>query len=264
MSAVSLTSFGALHRLNAVVSFLLIAAAWQLVAVSGAVPAKYFPDIPAIASAFWSMLASGELPGAELKTLTRALTGLAGASILGVGLAVLSDLSPVFRRGFAPVAALIQPIPPAALVPMAVFMLGLGPSLYAFIIILVTVWPPYFNGVAALAGVPGEQIRSGQMMALGRWQMLWQIKLPAALPEIFAGIRYASTISLIAVVVAEMLAGHDGLGFLLIRKAFAIRIPEVYALMFVCALNGILMNALIGLLRWQLTGWHMRMTEQPA
>ena len=264
MSAGRFHPLGVLHRLNVLVSFLVVLAVWQVVAMSSVVPAKYFPDIPAIASAFWSMLNSGELPGAEMRTLTRALTGLAAASILGIGLATLSDLSPVFRRGFAPVAALIQPIPPAALVPMAVFMLGLGPRLYAFIIILVTVWPPYFNGVAALAGVPGEQIRSGRMMALGRWQMLWQIKLPAALPEIFAGIRYASTISLIAVVVAEMLAGHDGLGFLLIRKAFAIRIPEVYALMFVCALNGILMNGLIGLLRWQLTGWHMRMTEQPA
>ncbi|QPC94322.1 ABC transporter permease [Mesorhizobium sp. INR15] len=257
-------SYDALLRMGAVISFLVIAAVWQLVASSGLVPPKYFPGIPAIAGGFWSMLTSSELPGAELKTLSRALTGLAGASILGIALAVLSDLLPVFRRGFAPVAALIQPIPPAALVPMAVFMLGLGPKLYAFIIILVTVWPPYFNGVAALASVSQEQIRSGQMMALSRWQILWRIKLPAALPEIFAGIRYASTISLIAVVVAEMLAGHDGLGFLLIRKAFAIRIPEVYALMFVCAANGLVMNGLIKLLRWQFTGWHMRMIEQPA
>lgn len=256
--------YDALLRLGAVMSFLVIAAIWQLVAISGLVPVKYFPGIPAIAAGFWSMVTSGELAGAEFRTLSRALTGLAGASILGIGLAVLSNLSPVFRRGFAPVAALIQPIPPAALVPMAIFMLGLGPRLYAFIIILVTVWPPYFNGVAALASVSQEQIRSGQMMALSQWRMLWQIKLPAALPEIFAGIRYASTISLIAVVVAEMLAGHDGLGFLLIRKAFAIRIPEVYALMFVCAANGLVMNGLIGLLRRRFTGWHMHMVEQPA
>ena len=72
----------------------------------------------------------------------------------------------------------------------------------------------------------------------------------------------AATISLIAVVVAEMLAGRDGLGFMLIRKAFATRIPEVYALMFVCAFNGVVLNALINLLRWRITGWHMRMTER--
>ncbi len=70
--------------------------------------------------------------------------------------------------------------------------------------------------------------------------------------------------SLIAVVVAEMLAGHDGLGFLLVRKAFAIRIPEVYALMFVCAANGLVLNAIVNAARWQLAGWHLRMTGQPA
>jgi len=260
----SMRTFDLLLRFRAVVSFLLVLAVWQLVVALAIVPERYFPGIPAIASGFWSMLTSGELASAEWRTLLRALLGLAGASVLGIGLAMLSSVSPTFRRGFAPVAALIQPIPPAALVPMAVFMLGLGPKLYAFIIILVTVWPPYFNGVAALAGVAGEQVRSGQMLGLGNWQILWRIRLPAALPEIFAGIRYAATISLIAVVVAEMLAGHDGLGFLLIRKAFAIRIPEVYALMFVCALNGILINAIVNALRWQFTGWHLRMTGQPA
>ncbi|MET2828425.1 ABC transporter permease [Mesorhizobium shangrilense] len=253
-----------LLRFRAFISFLIIVAAWQAIAMLGLVPEKYFPGIPAIAPGLWNMMTSGELARAEWLTLLRALTGLAAASVLGIGLAVLSDLSPIFRRGFAPIAALVQPIPPAAVVPMAVFMLGLGPKLYAFIIILVTVWPPYFNGVAALASVSDVQIRSGQMLGLSRWQILRQIKFQAALPEIFAGIRYASTISLIAVVVAEMLAGHDGLGFLLIRKAFALRIPEVYALMFVCAANGILMNAVVNALRWRLAGWHLRMTGQPA
>lgn len=249
---------------RAIISFLIIIVVWQSVASLGLVPEKYFPSILAIASGFRDMMMSGELVSAEWRTLSRALVGVAAASMLGIGLAVLGDLFPPFRRGFAPIAALVQPIPPAALVPMAVFMLGLGPRLYAFIVILVTVWPPYFNGVAALASVSDVQIRTGQMLGLSRWQIVWQIKLPAAMPEIFAGIRYASSISLIAVVVAEMLAGHDGLGFLLIRKAFAIRIPEVYALMFVCAANGLVMNTVINGLRWKFAGWQLRMTGQAA
>lgn len=244
---------------RAIISFLIIIFVWQCIALLGLVPEKYFPSIVAIAAGFRDMAMSGELVSAELRTLSRALVGVAAASMLGIGLAVLGDLFPSFRRGFAPIAALVQPIPPAAIVPMAVFMLGLGPKLYAFIVILVTVWPPYFNGVAALASVSDVQIRTGQMLGLSRWQILRQIKLPAAMPEIFAGIRYASSISLIAVVVAEMLAGHDGLGFLLIRKAFAIRIPEVYALMFVCAANGLIMNTVVNGLRWKFAGWQLRM-----
>lgn len=248
-------------RFRAVVSFLLVVAVWQLVAWIEIVPRKYFPTIPEIAAGFWSMLASGELVAGDALTLTRALIGILGASIIGIALALLSEISPTFKAGFRPIAALVQPIPPAALVPMAVFMLGLGFKLYAFIIILVTIWPPYLNGAAALSATSDVQIKTGHMLGLTPREILFKIKLAAAWLEIFAGIRYGAAISLIAVVVAEMLAGRDGLGFMLMRKAFAMRIPEVYALMFVCALNGGVINAIVNLFRWKITGWHMRMTE---
>ncbi|NEI73696.1 ABC transporter permease subunit [Rhizobium lusitanum] len=253
-----------LLRFRALVSFLLIVAIWQVVAMLELVPSRYFPPMTAIAGGFWSMLMSGELLAGDGLTLMRAIIGIAGASLIGVGLALLAEISPTFRAGFRPIAALVQPIPPAALVPMAVFMLGLGFKLYAFVIVLVTIWPPYLNGAAALSAVSDVQVKTGRMLGLSDREILFRIKLPAAWPEIFSGIRYAATISLIAVVVAEMLAGHDGLGFMLIRKAFATRIPEVYALMFVCAFNGVVMNWLVNLARWRVTGWHMRMTERFA
>lgn len=246
------------------VSFLLIVAVWQAVAMLRLVPVKYFPPVTEVAAAFWSMLLSGELVAGDSLTLVRAIIGLVGSSLIGLALALLAEMSPMFRAGFRPIAALAQPIPPAALVPMAVFMLGLGIKLYAFVIIMVTIWPPYLNGAAALAATSDVQVKIGRMLGLSDRDILFQIKLPAAWPEIFAGIRYAATISLIAVVVAEMLAGHDGLGFLLIRKAFATRIPEVYALMFVCAVNGIVLNGLVNLARRRIVGWHMRMTGLAA
>ena len=249
-------------RFRSLVSLALILAVWQGVAMLELGPRKYFPPIPDIAAGFWSMLLSGELLAGDSLTLGRALVGIVGSSLIGIGLALLGEMVPAFRSAFRPIAAIVQPIPPAALVPMAIFMLGLGFKLYAFVIILVTIWPPYLNGAAALAAVGDVEVKTGRMLGLSERDILFRIKLPAAWPEIFAGIRYAATISLIAVVVAEMLAGRDGLGFMLIRKAFATRIPEVYALMFVCAFNGVVLNALINLLRWRITGWHMRMTER--
>ncbi len=251
-----------LLRFRAIISLLLVAGIWQLVWALAVVPEKYFPSIGTVVAAGWSMLASGELLLGDAVTFSRALIGLAGAAIIGVILAVISDLSPFFRKGFRPISDLAQPIPPAALVPMAVFALGLGWKLYAFVIILVTVWPTYLNGLAALQSVSEVQLRTGQMLGFGRWQQLWHIKLPAAMPEIFAGVRYAATISLIAVIVSEMLAGRDGVGFMIFKKAFALRTPEVFALMFVIALNGVVLNGLVGGLRWLVSGWHMRMMER--
>jgi ABC-type nitrate/sulfonate/bicarbonate transport system permease component len=237
---------------------------WQLIFWSGAVPERYFPGIDRIVVGLFDMLASGDLIVNGARTFLRAVIGLAGAALLGIGLAILSDLSPVFRKGFRPVAEMLQSIPPAALVPTAVFSLGLGIKLYAFVIILVTVWPPYFNGVAALAAISPVQLATGRMLGLGPARLLWQIKLPAAMPEIFAGIRYAATIALIAVIVSEMLAGRDGIGFMLFKKAFAIRTAEVFALMFVTALMGVALNRAVAGLRWLVTGWHIQMMERPA
>lgn len=251
------------EKLRVPICVVLVLGSWQLVYALGAVPEKYFPSIPTIAAAFWQMLTDGVVISAWATTFLRALIGLVGAAVLGVALAIISDLSPVLSRGIRYISDVLQPIPPAAFVPMAVFMLGLGTKLYAFVIILVTVWPPYLNGVAALAGVGPVQLSTGRMFGLSNRGLLWRVKLPAALPEIFTGIRYAATISLIAVIVSEMLAGRDGIGFMIFKKAFALRTPEVFGLMFLVAINGVLLNGFVNLLRKGVTGWHIRMMERP-
>ena len=250
-------------RLRVPICIAFILGIWQVIYAMGVVPEKYFPSILTIAAAFWQMLNDSAVISAWVTTFLRALIGLIGAALLGVALAIISDLSPTLSRGIRYVSDVLQPLPPAAFVPMAVFMLGLGAKLYAFVIILVTVWPPYLNGVAALAGVGPVQLNTGRMFGLSNWGLLWRVKLPAALPEIFAGIRYAATISLIAVIVSEMLAGRDGIGFMIFKKAFALRTPEVFGLMFLVAVNGVLLNGLVNILRRSLTSWHIRMMERP-
>ncbi len=244
------------------VALAVVLALWQAVHLAAIVPERYFPGIPAVLAAFGDMIASGDLLSGWALTFSRATIGLIAASLLGIGLAILSDLSPVFGRGFRYISDVLQPIPPAAFVPMAVFSLGLGTKLYAFVVILVTVWPPYLNGSAALEAVSPVQVATGRMLGCGRWTLLWRIKLPSAMPEIFAGIRYAATISLVAVVVSEMLSGSNGIGFMIYKKAFALRTADVFALMFVVGLNGVLMNGLVSLLRRGIVGWHQKMMER--
>lgn len=251
------------QRFRVPLCMVLVFSVWQTVHAIEIVPNKFFPSIPAIFAAFLQMLADGSVIVAWTTTFLRALIGLVVAATLGVALAILSDLSPILSRGIRYVSNVLQPIPPAAFVPMAVFMLGLGTKLYAFVIVLVTVWPTYLNGVAALQSVSPVQVNTGRMFGLTRGQLLWQIRLPAAMPEIFAGIRYAATISLIAVIVSEMLAGRDGIGFMIYKKANGLRIPEVFGLMFLVAFSGVALNLLVAILRRSMTAWHMGMMERP-
>lgn len=248
-------------KLRLIIGLLILMTVWQAVALAELVNPKYFPRIDAIVVAFRDMIAEDNLLEAAQLTFSRAFMGLIGASALGIGLAILSEVLPWFRLGFRVIANVLLPIPPAALVPMAIFMLGLGPELYAFIILMVAVWPPFLNGVAALHGTNDVQLRTARMLGCTDWQTLWQVRLPAAMPEIFAGIRYAATICLIAAIVCEMLAGRDGLGFMLFKKAFGQRIPDVFALMFLCALMGAVLNGATNFARHWVTGWNLKMQE---
>lgn len=84
------------------------------------------------------------------------------------------------------------------------------------------------------------------------------------MPQIFIGIRIAATVSLIGSVVTDLFAGQDGLGFLLFERAFALRIPDVFALTVLCGLNGMVFNEMVMVLRRLVIGWHERMIAEAA
>jgi ABC-type nitrate/sulfonate/bicarbonate transport system permease component len=92
--------------------------------------------------------------------------------------------------------------------------------------------------------------------------MIGSIVLPQAMPQIFVGIRIAATVSLIGSIVTDMFAGQDGLGYLLFERAFALRIPDVFALTLLCGLNGMIFNEMVLLLRRLMIGWHEQMVAE--
>ena len=93
-------------------------------------------------------------------------------------------------------------------------------------------------------------------------ELIRSIVLPQALPQIFIGIRIAATVSLIGSVVTDLFAGQDGLGYLLFERAFALRIPDVFALTVLCGINGMLFNQMVLVLRRFIIGWHEQMMAE--
>ncbi|MEJ8856573.1 ABC transporter permease [Variovorax robiniae] len=233
--------------------FLLL---WQAVVLVGGISEEYLPGVPAVAQALWVQLTDRDFWTSEGLTLVRAVGGLLLATLTGVGAALLGARYRVIDRALSPLVQVMLSLPPAALVPLAIFGLGLGAKLFAFIIWFAAVWNIYVNAQSALAASEPVQLHVARTLGYGGWDTLWRVRLPAALPEIFTGIRVAAAGSLMATVAAEMLAGKDGLGFMLYDTAFALRIPEMFALLAVAGLNGVLVNALIVRLRRALAGWH--------
>ncbi len=233
--------------------FLLV---WQAVVLTGRVPQEYLPGVAVVAKAFVEQLGASEFWIGEGLTMSRAIGGLLLATVTGVGAALLGARYRVVERALSPLVQIMLSLPPAALVPLSIFALGLGGKLFTFIIWFACVWTIYTSAANALKASEPVQLNAAHSFGYGGWEILWRVRLPAAWPEIFTGIRIAAAGSLMAAVAAEMLAGKDGLGFMLYDTAFSLRIPEMFALLAVAGLNGVLLNQVIVRLRRRVAGWH--------
>lgn len=242
-----------LHRSSVVLCMLVL---WELTARARILPVEYFPPFTRVLWALSRMLATQEIWAAEALTLSRALGGFLVAAFSGLLLAFATSSWPTVDRLLAPVIELLRPLPPAALIPLAIFFFGIGPALFFFVIAFGAVWPIYVSSSRALRSVDRALLDVGRSFGLSGWKAGLELKLPAALPEICTGLRLGAGVALIGTVVVEMLAGQGGIGFMLFDSAFSLRVPEMFALMIVAALNGVLFSGGLAALRDRAAPWH--------
>ena len=178
---------------------------------SGWVPANGFPSLGTIAVWFAELVRTGNLVAAEGITLSRALFGLGIGLVLALSLALAGALWPEVGRALRPLSELMRNLPPAALVPLTIFFLGLGPLMTLFIVAFSAIWPVYLNAAAALSTTDTLLRHCARASGLKPLSILCQVRLPAALPDIFTGIRIAAGTALLATVATEILAGQDGM-----------------------------------------------------
>ncbi|MDE2005263.1 MAG: ABC transporter permease [Rhodospirillales bacterium] len=236
--------------------FALFLIAWQALALSGATSTDFFPTVPMAAHAFATLLVDSGFWMDAAASAVRLFAGLAIAVAAGIGLALLAALVPLIRRMLEPLVEILRVLPPPALVPLAIYALGLGPRMFLAIIVNAALWPVYVNAANALAATEPVQMLTGRALGYGPVALMWRLRLPAAAPEIFTGIRIAAAFALLATVAAEMLAGTDGLGYELYNAGFSLAVPRMFALMLAIGLAGFGIQGLVALARWRLVGWH--------
>jgi NitT/TauT family transport system permease protein len=242
------------RKIGGLFAFLCV---WEVVSRSGFVPSDYLPPVTAIVVAMVEELRSPDFLGQLLTTWGRTLCGLVIAIVLGLCLAILSGSSSFIRRMLAPFADMLRVLPPPAIVPISIFIFGLGPQLYLFIIASSALWPVYINAANALSAPEPVQVASAVSMGYNDQEILLKVRLPAAMPEIFTGIRLGAGIALLAAVASEMLAASSGLGALLFDAGFTLRVKDMFAVMFFVGISGVLLNAGVAIIRGWVIGWHI-------
>lgn len=197
-------------------ALLVVAAAYQAVAMSGAFPAALLPGLPRVAGTLLAMLADGTMLWHTAYTLARMLAGLALAVLIGLPLGILMGRVRGLERFFMPLISALMPIPSLAWVPVFILWFGLGNAVAVLVVAYAALFPVALNAWSGVRTVNQLWLRAAAAMGADEAALFWKVMLPGASPFIITGLRQAFLRAWIAVVGAEMIAGSDwGLGWVI-------------------------------------------------
>jgi ABC-type nitrate/sulfonate/bicarbonate transport system permease component len=239
------------------VLFLLLI--WQVGSVTSFFDPVSLPPVTTVFDSWYQSIANGSLVKQLVPTLYRIAAGFGLAVLIGVPLGLLMGTISLFFRLLEPLTEFIRPIPSSAYIPVAILFLGIGDEMKIFVIFLACLFPVLLNTFGGVRGIDPVLIDTGRTFGVSRLTTLWQIVLPASLPNILTGMRISLGLSLIVGVVAEMISGNSGIGYFILNNQRIFRVPEMFAGIFTLGLLGFLINLLFlrlesHLLRWRDTG----------
>lgn len=251
----------------------LVVALWQTVAVLGWVNPQVLPSPLAVAEKWLAYLlpltpydpaagswlhwaVSGELITDSLSSLYRVVVGflIGGGLALPLGLAM--GMSPRVYDWFNVLVQMVRPIPPIAYIPLSMLWFGLGNPPAVFLIALGAFFPVLMNTIAGVRQVDGIYIRAARNLGAAGFTLFSRVILPAAVPYILSGVRIGIGTAFIVVIVAEMVAVNNGLGFRILEAREYFWSDKIIAGMITIGLIGLAIDVGMNKLNNHLLRWH--------
>jgi ABC-type nitrate/sulfonate/bicarbonate transport system permease component len=244
-----------------VFSIVVLVVAWEGLARSGQFTPFVLPSLSSVLLRIWADAMSGDLAINAGLTLYRALVGFLISAVGGILIGVAMSRSVVANWFFDPIISVGFPMPKIAFLPVVILWLGVYDISKITIIVVDAIFPVIAATLIAIRGVERELIWSARNMGAGNRELMWQIVLPAALPQILTGLQVALPLSMIVAVVAEMLMGGYGLGGAMITASRFADSRGVFAGIVEIAIVGYVLIKAMALLRRRLLVWHQEANE---
>lgn len=246
-----------LVRILAPLAFaLVVLGLWQLYCVLSGVGESSLPKPTRVAESLWQDWAELGFGHSAWVTFKEILLGYALAIVLGVTLAVAIRSSPLVERALYPWLVVSQMVPIPALAPILVLWLGFDIWPKVIVIALVSFFPIAVNTIDGLRAVDPRMLRMLRTMRASPWQRFRHARLPAALPYVFSGLKIAAALAVIGAVFAEWVGASEGLGHLILVLNNATNTPAMFAVIFLLALIGIVLFAIVALVQRLLLPWY--------
>jgi ABC-type nitrate/sulfonate/bicarbonate transport system permease component len=216
----------------------------------------YFPPLTDILTSFKDTWLFSRVGSDVVPSLERMGLGYAIAVVIAVVAGLGLGLSPRARRAAAPIVEFLRAIPPPALLPFAILVIGVGGSMKVFIIALVCIWPVLLNTIAGVTGLDPTLGDTARSYDIPFRDQLLKIMLPAASPQIFAGMRTSLSLALIMMVISEMVASTNGIGYFVLQSQRTFAIPEMWSGILLLGILGYVLNAGLLLIEKRVLRWH--------
>jgi NitT/TauT family transport system permease protein len=207
--------------------------------------AKIMAELPVLWQDFAQTILKGAIPGF--------LIGCGAAFVTAIAI----DRSPFLQRGLLPIGNFVAALPIVGLAPILVMWFGFDWQSKAAVVVVMVFFPMLVNIVAGLQA--SDRMQRDLMATWGAsyWQSLWKLRLPAAMPFVFNGLKIASTLALIGAIVAEFFGSPIyGMGFRISTEVGRLGLDMVWATIAVAALAGSALYGLIALIERGVTFWH--------
>jgi ABC-type nitrate/sulfonate/bicarbonate transport system permease component len=241
-------------RLSVLVSLIAI---WQAATTIVDDPVRW-PTFTAVAERLWeSWIADPEAWVESLApSMVRLSAGWGIAVVVGVGVGTLIGLSRAAREYVDPIIQFLRAIPPPTLLVVFIVLLGIGDAMKVSMIAFGVVWPILINTADGVGSVEPLHRETGRAYRIGFVDELVRIVLPSAAPKIFAGLRVSLSIAVILMVISELYAATDGVGFELVQAQRTFRSLDVWATIALLGIIGYTLNAILAAVEGYVLQWH--------
>lgn len=244
-----------LEQLIAIATPALMLLAWELAADFRIIDIRYFPAPSVIFAAWWEMLLNGQFIRHLNASLSRIIQGFVYGAGVGLLFGVLLGSVKMIRRGFEPVLVGLNTIPKLSVLPLLLLLFGIGETTKILVVALSVVFVVLLGTMYSVATVSETYRETARFYGANRWQVLFHVDLPAALPHIFTSLRLGATIAVMVIVGAEFVAATDGLGFM-VWNSWNLGLPiNMYIGIIAMALLGVAAVALLEVIYRIATPW---------
>lgn len=233
---------------------LAIVAIWWVASASST--SFFFPPLADILTAFRETWLFEHVASDVVPSMARLAAGFALAILIAVPLGVLLSQSKLLWRAAEPLIEFLRALPGPALIPLGIVLVGIGSTMKIALIAFGCLFPillTTMDGVASIDPVLRDTVR---MLRLSRRERVRRVIVPAAMPQIFAGLRTSLALGLIMVVISEMVASENGVGYFVLQAQRSFDIPEMWAGTILIGILGYALNGILALAERRVLRWH--------